>query len=80
MILQVAFFRRRIITNGAEELAWVDVELNVLFEIAAVGGFVVAVRADQRLRPVVHLPRVTSHFVLVRGHVAALVTFERLLT
>lgn len=65
MILQVAFFRRCIVTDRAEKLAWVDVELHVLFEVAAVSGFVVTVRADQRLRPVVHLPRVTSHFVLV---------------
>lgn len=65
MILQVTFFRRCIITNRAEKLARVDVELNVLFEIAAVGSFVVTVWADQRLWPIVHLPRMTSHFVLV---------------
>lgn len=65
MILQVTLFGRCIITNRAEELARVDVELDVLFEIAAVSSFVVAVRADQRLRPVVHLPRMTSHLMLV---------------
>lgn len=65
VILQVAFFRRRVVTDGAEKLARVDVELNMLFEIAAVGCFVVTVRASQRLRPVVNLPRMSSHFVLV---------------
>lgn len=65
VILQVAFFRRCVITNRTEKLAWIDVELNVLFEIAAVSCFVVTVWASQRLRPVVNLPCVTSYFMLV---------------
>lgn len=65
VILQVTLLRCRVVTNRTKELARIDVELNVLFEIAAIGCFVVTVRASQRLRPIVNLPCMTSYFMLV---------------
>ena len=77
MVLQVAFLGGCVLANGAEELARVDVQLHMLFEVAAVGRLVLAVRAAQRLRPVMHLTRVTSHLVLIGCQVATAVTLKR---
>lgn len=80
MVLQVALLGSCIVTHRAVELPWVNVQLHMFLEIAPVGCFVVAVWAVQGLGPIVNLPRMASHFVLIRGHVAALITFKWLLT
>lgn len=80
MVLQVAFLGRGVLTDGAEKLPWVDVQLHVLFEVAAVGRFVLAVRTVERLGAVMHLPGVTRHLVLIGRQIAAAVALEWSLT
>lgn len=80
MILQVTLLGSRVVTDGAIELAWINVELDVLFEVTSICCFVVTVWAVKRFRAVVNLSRMTGYFVLVRGHVTALITFKWLLT
>lgn len=80
MVLQVTLLGGRVVTHGAVELPRVDVQLDVLLEVAPIGCFVVTVRAIKRFRPVVNLSCVSGHFVLIRGHIIALITFKWLLT
>lgn len=77
MVLQVAFLGCSVVTDGAKKLPWIDVQLHMLFEIAAVGRFVLAVRTAERLGSVMHLPGVTRHLVLIGCQIAAAVAFER---
>lgn len=80
MVLQVAFLGCSIFTDGAKKLPWVDVQLHMLFKVAAVGCFVLAVRTIERLGSIMHLPGMTGHLMLIGCQIAAAVTFERSLT
>lgn len=80
MILQVAFLGGSIFAEWAEELSRVEVEFNVLLEVAAVCGLVVAVGAGKRFGAIVDLPSVTSHLVLVGCQVVTALALERTLT
>lgn len=80
MILQVALLGCSIFANRAKKLARVDMELNMLFKVAAIGCLVLAVRAAEGLGSIVYLSGMAGHLVLVGCQVAAVVTFERPLT
>lgn len=80
VVLQVAFLGCSILTDGAKKLPWIDVQLHMLFEVAAVGCFVLAVRTVEWLGAVMHLPGMPCHLVLIGCQIAAAVTFERSLT
>lgn len=80
MVLQVTLLGSCVVAHGAIELPWIHVELHVLFEVAPICCFVVTVWAIKRLGPVVDLPSVASYFMLIRGHIAALIAFKRFLT
>lgn len=71
MVLQVALLGGSILADGAEELPRVQVQFNVLLVVAAVCGLIVAVRAGQRFGPVVDLPGVPGHLMLVGCQVIA---------
>lgn len=77
MVLQVTFLGCSILADGAKKLPWIDVQLHVLFEIASVGCFVLAVRTVEWLGSVMHLSGVTRHLVLIGCQIAAAVTPER---
>lgn len=76
MVLQIALLGGSVLAEGAEELARVQVQLNVLLVVAAVCGFIVAVRTGQRFGPVVDLASVASDLVLVGCQVIAALTFK----
>lgn len=65
VILQVAFLGRSVLADRAHKLPRADMKLYMLLEVASIRCLVVAVWADQGLGPVVHLPRVPRHLVLV---------------
>lgn len=77
MVLQVALLGCRVLAKRAVELPRVEVELHVLLVVAAVGRLVLAVGAPKRLGPVVHLPGMPGHLVLVGRQVVAAVALER---
>lgn len=76
VVLQVAFLGRSILTDRAKKLPWIDVQLHVLFEVAPVGCFVLAVRTAEWLGAVMYLPGVTCHLMLIGCQIAAAVAFE----
>lgn len=80
MILQVALLGSGIFAEGAEELAGVEVEFYVLFEVAAICRLVVTVGARQRFRPVVDLPSMAGHLMLIGCQVVTALTFKGTLT
>lgn len=80
MILQITLLGSCVVAHRAVELPWIDMQLDVLLEVTSVCCLVVTVRAAQRFGPVVHLSRVAGYFVLIRGHVTALVALKWLLT
>lgn len=80
MILQITLLGSGILADGAKKLTWVEVELYMLFEVAAIGSLVLAVGAAQWFGSVVHLPGMTRHLVLIGRQVITAVTFERSFT
>lgn len=80
MVLQITLLGSRVVTHRAVELSWVNMQLDMFFEVASICCFVVTVRAIKRFRTVVNLSCMSSHFVLIRGHIIALITFKWLLT
>lgn len=55
-------------------------EFDVLLEVAAVSGLVVTVGAGERFWPVVDLPGVAGHLMLIGCQVVTALTLERTLT
>ena len=80
MILQITLLGSCIVTYRAVELPWINMELHVFFEVTSVCCFVVTVWAVKRFRPIVNLSCVAGYFMLIRGHITALVTLKWLLT
>lgn len=80
MVLQVAFLGGSVFAEWTEELSRVEVEFDVLLEIAAVCGLIIAVGTGKRFGAVVDLPSVTSHLVLVGCQVVTALTLERTFT
>lgn len=80
MVLQVAFLGGSVLAERAEELARIEVEFDVLLEVAAVSGLVLAVWAGKRFGAIVDLPGVAGHLMLVGCQVVTTLTLERTLT
>lgn len=80
MVLQVAFLGGGVLAERAEKLPRIEMQLDMLLEVAAVCGLVLAVRAGKRFGAVVDLPGVAGHLVLVGCQVITTLTLERTLT
>lgn len=80
MVLQVALLGSGVLAERTEELPWVQVQLNMLLEVAPVGRLVLAVRAGQRLGPVVDLTGMPGNLMLIGCQVAAALALEGTLT
>lgn len=80
MVLQVAFLGGGVLAERAEELTWIEVEFNVLLEVAPVCSLVLAVWAGERFGAVVDLPGVAGHLMLVGCQVITTLTLKRTLT
>lgn len=80
MILQVAFLGGSVLAERADKLARIEVEFNMLLEVAAVGSLVLAVWAGKRFGAIVDLPGVAGHLMLVGCQVVTTLTLERTLT
>lgn len=80
MVLEVALLGGGVFAERTEELPWVQVQFHVFFKVAAISGFVFAVRTGQRFGAIVNLTGVTCDFMLVCRQIVTALTFERTLT
>lgn len=80
MVLQVAFLGGSVFAEWAQELSRVEVELDMLLEVAAVCSLIIAIGTRKRFGAIVDLPSVTSHLMLVGCQVVTALTLERTLT
>lgn len=80
MVLQVTLLGGCILAEWAKELPWVEVQFDMFFVVAPVGGLIVTVEARQRLWAVVNLPGMAGYLVLVGCQVGTALTLKGTLT